>query len=187
MDARLATAGITEMSERAATACARKHAYRADPHGYAQRGRTERQHRRVTPRPRPDTMALLGGYLPVEQGVACLAALAKHADQRVAAGDGRTRDPIMADTLVERLTGQSSAADVPLEPELLVPLEALTDPSSTRSAELVGISSRPLELALEIISTSQGRISWRRLFQHPGDTSWVATPPAAGSTAGWPS
>jgi hypothetical protein len=106
VDARLAHAGINTMGFKAATACARKHAYQADPEGYLQRGRTERRHRRVGVRPAPDTMAILTGYLPVEQAVACYAALRRYADTLVAAGDKRTRDQIMADTLVERLTGQ---------------------------------------------------------------------------------
>ena len=38
----------------------------------------------------PDTMTILTGYLPVEQGVAC-SALRQHADTTVATGDSRTR------------------------------------------------------------------------------------------------
>jgi hypothetical protein len=106
VDAQLAQAGIRSMGFKAATACVRKYAYQADPEGYLQRGRTERRHRRVGVRPAPDTMAILTGYLPVEQAVACYAALRRYADTLVAAGDKRTRDQIMADTLVERLTGQ---------------------------------------------------------------------------------
>lgn len=51
-------------------------------------------------------MSVLAGFLPVQQGVACYAALRKRTDELVAAGDVRTRGQIMADTLVERLTGQ---------------------------------------------------------------------------------
>ena len=40
-----------------------------------QRGRTERKRRRIGIRPAPDTMAVLTGYLPVEQGIACYTAL----------------------------------------------------------------------------------------------------------------
>jgi hypothetical protein len=43
-------------------------------------------------------MAVLTGYLPLEQGIACYAALRQHADTAVATEDGRTRDQIMADT-----------------------------------------------------------------------------------------
>ena len=75
VDAQVVAAGITTLGPRAAAACARRHAYEADPQGYLERGRTERKHRRVGIRPAPDTMAILHGYLPVEQGVACYASL----------------------------------------------------------------------------------------------------------------
>ena len=39
------------VGNKAATACARKFAYQADPQGYLQRSRTERKHRRVGLRP----------------------------------------------------------------------------------------------------------------------------------------
>jgi hypothetical protein len=115
VDAAVNAAGIERMGVRAAAHCARKHAYEADPTGYLERGRTERKHRRVSIRSAPDTMSLLTGYLPVEQGVACWATLRKQADTLKAAGDLRSRDQIMADLLVERLTGQASAEDVNIE------------------------------------------------------------------------
>ena len=71
VDEQLVAAGITRMGFKAAAACIRKIAYEADRAGYVQRGRTERRHRRVGIRPAPDTMAMVSGYLPVEQGVAC--------------------------------------------------------------------------------------------------------------------
>ena len=79
VDAELAAAGITGMGYRQAVACARRHAYEADRAGYVARGRTERKHRRVGIRPAPDTMAILSGYLPVEQAAACYAGLRRHA------------------------------------------------------------------------------------------------------------
>ena len=94
VDAAVNAAGIEKMGVRAAAQCARKHAYEADPAGYVERGRTERKHRRVSLRAAPDTMSLLTGYLPVEQGVACWVALRKHADALKAAGDLRSRDPV---------------------------------------------------------------------------------------------
>ena len=163
----LRSAGITKMGFKAATAWARKVAYQADPKGYLQRGRTERKHRRVGLRPAPDTMAVLTGYLPVEQGIACYAALRRHADTTVAAGDRRTRDQIMADTLVERITGQAAAADVNVELQLMMPLDALINPDDRRVAMIPGYGPLPADLAWEIVTTSQGRKWWRRLFTAP--------------------
>ena len=64
-----------QMGPKQAAAAARKLAYQADPAGSLDRGRTARKDRRVTCRPAPDTMSLLNALLPVEQGVACYAAL----------------------------------------------------------------------------------------------------------------
>ena len=92
-----------------------KYAYEADPAGSVQRGRTARADRRVGLRPAPDAMVVFTGFLPVEQGVACWAALRAHTDTVKGRGDPRTRDQIMADTLVERVTGQAAATDVQAE------------------------------------------------------------------------
>ena len=71
-------------------------------------------------RPAPDTMAQLSALLPAAQGVAVWATLTRAADQARAAGDPRTRGQVMADTLVERLTGQASAAAVPVTVDLVI-------------------------------------------------------------------
>jgi hypothetical protein len=167
VDGEVVSAGINRLGLRAAAACVRRIAYRADPHGYLERGRTERKLRRVGCRSAPDTMAVLTGYLPVEQGVACYAALRRHTDGVVATGDTRTRDQIMADTLVERLTGQARAGDVAVEVQLLVPLEALTKPGNDQSATLQGYGPLPLGIARDIVATSRGQKWWRRLFTAP--------------------
>jgi hypothetical protein len=167
VDTQLKAAGISKLGFRAATACIRKVAYQADPKAYVQRGRLERQHRRVGIRPAPDTMAVLTGYLPVEQGIACYAALRQHADATVATGDSRTRYQIMADTLVERLTGQATAGDVNIELQLLMPLDGLINPNDPSAAVIPGYGPLPGELAWEILTRSQGRKWWRRLFTAP--------------------
>ena len=96
VDGKICASGVAQMGPRSAAACARKHAYEADREGYVQRGRTEPKNRRVGLRPAPDTMSLLSGYLPAEQGVACLKALQDHTDTTKAAGDPRCRDQIIA-------------------------------------------------------------------------------------------
>ena len=166
VDAAVNAAGIEKMGVRAAAQCARKHAYQADPAGYVERGKTERKHRRVSLRAAPDTMSLLTGYLPVEQGVACWVALRKHADALKAAGDQRSRDQIMADLLVERLTGQASAEDVNIEVQLMMPLDSLLDPAAEHVAHLLGFGPLPGPLAREVVLNSKGRRWWRRLFTH---------------------
>jgi hypothetical protein len=167
VDVKIAAAGIAQMGPRSAAACARRHAYEADPHGYVQRGRTERKHRRVSLRPAPDTMSLLTGYLPAEQGVACMKALRDHTDKAKAAGDLRCRDQIMADTLVARVTGQADAADVNVELQIVMPLDALLDSHNGKLVELDGYGNLPADLAHDLLATSKGRLWWRRLYAEP--------------------
>ena len=124
VDARIAAA-LPGCAPRQAAALARRLAYAADPEGYVTRGRTARSDRRVSVRPAPDTMSLLTGYLPVEQGVACWAALRAHTDTLKGDGDPRTRDQIMADTLIERITGQARAHDVQAEVAIVLSVDAL--------------------------------------------------------------
>lgn len=163
VDARLRDADLGSLGTREAAALARRYAYEADREAYVARGRHERKHRRVGLRPAPDTMSVLSGYLPVEQGVACLAALRRHTDGLVAVGDQRTRDQIMADTLVERLTGQTRATDVPVEIQLIVPADLAADPTSTRTATLTGAGPLPATFVHDLVQASEGRKRTRRL------------------------
>lgn len=130
----------------------------------ARRARTER---RVTLRRARDTMSMLTGVLPAEQGAACWQALRRHADRRVAAGDDRSRGQILADTLVERITGQASAPDVPVEVQITVPVEALADPTSTAPGDLVGYGPLPIDLIRDLMRAGPARRWWRRIFTAP--------------------
>jgi len=166
------------MGFKAATACARKAAYEADRQGYVQRGRTERKHRRVGIRPAPDTMSIFSGYLPVEQGVAT--------------GDERARDQIMADTLVERITGQTRAADLNVELHIMMPLDALTDPESPAPPPFPDTDPCPAKLPNTSWPTARDANGGADSSPpHPANQaalapSWAATPTAASSTAGSP-
>jgi hypothetical protein len=104
---------------------ARKIAYRLDPGSAVRRARKAASDRRISIRPAPDTMAYVTGLLPVAAGVAVYAALTRHADSLKSSGDPRTRGQIMADTFVERITGQSTADAVPVEVQLVMTDRAL--------------------------------------------------------------
>lgn len=166
VDARLG-GELAECAPRRAAMLARRYAYEADPAGFVARGRTARSDRRVGLRPAPDTMAVFTGFLPVEQGVACWAALRAHTDAVENRGDPRTRDQIMADTLVERVTGQAAATDVQAEVAIVVPVDVLTNPDGGHTAEVVGHGPIPAGLAKDILAGSRGRRWWRRLFTAP--------------------
>ena len=104
--------------------------------------------RRVSLRPAPDTMSRLTGFLPVAQGVAAYAALSREADRLTAEGDRRGRGQIMADTMVERLTGQASASATPVEVHLVMPEETLLrGADEPRPSRRAAARCRPRSLA----------------------------------------
>ncbi len=179
VDKELADAGLEEMGFRHAEATVKRIAYETDRAGFTTRGRTARRDRRVTLRPAPDTMSVLSGLLPVEQGVACLAALRQHADGLIAVGDtgGRTRDQILADTLVERLTGQARAEDVDVEVGIVLPVDALIDPDSPATGELVGHGPLPAGIVTDLLRSTGGKRWWRRLFSHPAHGTLIGGDP----------
>lgn len=158
---------LDERSARSAAAAASRAAYEVDPVGSLARSSQARSQRRVTLRPVPDTMSLLTGVLPVEQGVACLAALQAAAREAQAAGDTRGQGQVMADTLVARITGQDRAEQVGVEVGIVVPLAALLDPDDPTPAEIPGHGPLPAGLARQLITNPGIRAGWRRLITRP--------------------
>ncbi|KQY04204.1 HNH endonuclease [Mycobacterium sp. Root135] len=82
-------------------------AYELDPHAVVDRAARAETERSVWVRPAPDNMTYVTALLPMPQGVSVYAALRREADT---CGDGRPRNHVMADTLVERITGRVYAA-----------------------------------------------------------------------------
>lgn len=113
-------ATLEGMGDRQLVGRAREVAYRLDGASVVRRARRAEGERRVSLRPAPDTMSYLTGLLPVAQGVGVFAALTAAADAARAQGDARSRGQVMADTLVERVTGQASAGAVPVEVQLVM-------------------------------------------------------------------
>nr|WP_240720072.1 DUF222 domain-containing protein [Pseudarthrobacter sp. NamB4] len=91
--------------DRAIISAVRAAAYRRDPRSVAKRAAHAVTERTVSLRPAPDTMTYLTALLPVAQGVAVYAALARGAESLRSSGDERSKGQVMADTLVERVTG----------------------------------------------------------------------------------
>ncbi|SHK03251.1 hypothetical protein SAMN05443637_10261 [Pseudonocardia thermophila] len=77
-------------------------------------------------------MVTLTARLPMKEGVACCAALDDAVKDLWCAPEpvARSGGQIMADTLVERLTGQARARDVNLEVLALVDVAARIDPAA---------------------------------------------------------
>ena len=151
---------------------ARKLAYALDPASALRRSRSARTDRHVSIRPAPDTMSYLTGFLPVDQGVAVHTALTKHADALRATGDSRSRGQIMADTLVERVTGQAEAPAVPVEIQLVMTDRALLGQDDA-PARINGHGPVPAGLARSILRSAAeaarpARAWVRRLYISPG-------------------
>ncbi|WMY77770.1 DUF222 domain-containing protein [Citricoccus sp. I39-566] len=113
---------LEELGVKKLAGVARAHAQRLDQaSAVAQMDRSVRE-RRVSVRPASGGMAYLTALLPMAQAVGCLGRLKKSAATTVGTGDRaeRTQDQVMADLLVERLTGQAHAEDVPVEIHLVM-------------------------------------------------------------------
>ncbi len=100
---------FSHLSEQALRACARALGYRLDPESQVRRIAKARKERCVTARPAPDIMSHLTARLPAEDVVAVMAALNANAASARAAGDPRTSGQVMADALVEKITGHRAS------------------------------------------------------------------------------
>jgi hypothetical protein len=149
-DERIA-ARLPGLGPKQALATARRTVIELDQQAVVARAAKARKDRRVSCRPAPDTMAVLSALLPCEDGVRAYAALRAHADSRKAAGDERSRDQIMADTLVERLTGHAPATGGPVEIGLIMTDQTLFDGEADTPAEMNGYGPIPGPLARNII------------------------------------
>ncbi len=147
----------------------------------AERCRVAESERRVTIRPVPDAMALVTALLPVAQAVAVHAALTQAALSAKAAGDDRGKGQLMADTLVELVTGQSVADDVPVELQVVITDGALLAGDDT-PAHVPGYGPVPAGwlrrlLAREVTGSGPGACAakvWvRRLFTQPSTGTLV--------------
>lgn len=173
LDQRLAVR-LDTMSDRQADAAARALAYELDPRAYVERASHAASERRVTMRPAPDTMAYLTALLPAKEAVAVFKALHDAAATARAVGDERSSDQVKADTLVQRVTGQASAAAVPLEIGVVITDTSLIGApghgSDHTAAHLEGYGPIPAADVRRWLNepASRGAAVWvRRLFTDP--------------------
>ena len=165
VDRRL-SADLPSMGDAQVERAAKGLAAQLDPGSVARRASKAAVERCVSLRPAPDTMTYLSGLLPVAQGVATYAALDRHARERIAAGDQRGRGQIMADTLVERVTGQATAEGVPVEVNVVVPVGTLIG-STDEPAEVEGQGPISAETARALVSASaesEAQVWFRRML-----------------------
>jgi hypothetical protein len=141
--------------DRAIIAAARTAAYRLDPHSVVNRARRAVADRHVSLRPAPDTMTYLTALLPVTAGVAVHTALTRQADAQRSAGDSRSRGQIMADDLVERITGTPGGI-AGIEIQLIMTDRTLFQGDS-EPARFPGYGVVPAGWAREICVQDQGQ------------------------------
>lgn len=179
MDSDLA-AELATMSPREAEIAARRRSYAIDAESALRRSRTSRGDRRVSIRPAPDTMALVTGFVPVEQGVAAYASLNREARAAKSAGDERSLGQIMSDTFIERLTGQATASAVSAEIAITVTADALLAGDDI-PAQIPGYGPLPAELARHIASgIAMAEASPASPVGREGDW-WPNTPDSSGA------
>ncbi|MCM0618534.1 13E12 repeat family protein, partial [Paenarthrobacter sp. TYUT067] len=148
--------------DRAIIAAVKAAAYRRDPRSVAQRASHAATERTVSLRPAPDTMTYLTALLPVAQGVAAYAALTREADTARAGGDCRSRGQVMADTLVERVTGTpGGVAGINLD---LVMTDRTLFQADSEPARLKGYGIVPAQWARKLLREPQD--SKRQLGEH---------------------
>ncbi|WP_146361864.1 HNH endonuclease [Arthrobacter yangruifuii] len=146
---------LETLGDRQIVARTKAAAYRLDPRAAANRSSKAASERFVSCRPAPDTMAYLTGLLPVAQGVGVYAALSREADRLRAAGDARGRGQIMADTLVERVTGQAEAGQLKVEVQLVMTDRTLLAGDS-EPALILGYGPVPAQWARDLLAGAGG-------------------------------
>ncbi|WP_395309753.1 DUF222 domain-containing protein [Mycobacterium sp. AMU20-3851] len=153
---------------------------RLDVEALVARSTKAAEDRCVTIRPAPDTMTYLTVLLPVAQGVAVYASLKRSADTTF---DGRTRGQVMADTLVERVTGRPAEQPLPVMLNLVMADTTLAGDDDA-PAWLADFGPIPAGFARALIgdaATDESvRAMLRRLYRHPQSGQLVAMESRAG-------
>jgi hypothetical protein len=149
-------------------------AYRLDPHAVVDRAAKAEAERTVTTRPAPDAMTYVTALLPVAQGVSVYAALKREAD---VCCDARSRGQVMADTLVERVTGRPADEPVPMTVNMVISDQALLG-AEQGAAVIAGYGSVPSAVAQKMIvdrvADDRSRATLRRLYANPASGALVA-------------
>jgi len=166
---------LRTMGDRELEAAAKRLAYRLDAESVVRRARRAETERTVTIRPAPDTMTYVTALLPVAQGVGVYAALKRAADSARSDGDERSRGQVMADTLVERVTGAPADQPVTVDISLVMTDRSLLG-GDDEPALLPGFGLVPAALARDLVAAAidEGHAWLRRLYTSPATGDLVA-------------
>jgi hypothetical protein len=131
---------------------------RLDVHACVKRNARAVTERSVSVRPAPDLMVYLTALVPMQQGVQAYAQLRAHADAARATGDERGAGQVMADTLIERITGRDPghADEVPVTINLLVSDQTLLaggdQPGAVLEGTAAGAGTVPAPVARNLLA-----------------------------------
>lgn len=168
------SARLTGWGDKRIAAEAKKITARLDAQAVVERNAKATEDRCVWIRPAPDTMAYVTVLLPVAQGVSVYATLKREADTTF---DGRSRGQVMADTVVERVTGRPAQQPVPVSLNLVMADTTLAG-DDTEPAWLDGYGPVPAGFACAIVGDAvlddATKATLRRLYRHPESGQLVA-------------
>ncbi|MGJ0118055.1 HNH endonuclease [Williamsia sp. MIQD14] len=166
---------VEGVGDRALDAEVKRLAYELDPQAVVDRHALAQSDRRVSTRPAPDGMVRLSALLPLVSGISVFASLKKHADATVG-GDERTHAQVMADALVERVTGAATVDALPVAVNVVLPDEVLLG-DSPAAAHVTGYGPIPADTARAMVSTAldaDTASTLRRLYKAPASGALVA-------------
>ena len=162
------------MGDARVAAAAKEIAYRLDAQAVVDHAAQAEADRTVTIRPAPDTMTYVTALLPVAQGVGVYAALRRAADTTF---DDRSRGQVMADTLVQRVTGRPTETAEPIAVNLVLTDETLLGGNNT-PAVVGGYGPIPAAVARGLVDAAvtdeRSKATLRRLYRHPKTGELVA-------------
>ncbi|MGN6088954.1 MAG: DUF222 domain-containing protein [Actinomycetales bacterium] len=161
------------LGDRELVAAARRLAIQVDARSVAARAAKASADRCVTIRPAPDTMTWVSALLPVADGVAVYAALKLAADTAVtpSGSEPRGRGQVMADSLVERVTGRNPLErPVDLAVSVVLSDAALLDGDDT-PGEVAEVGPVPAPWVRQLIAEAsldeQTKVFIRQLYRGP--------------------
>jgi len=162
------------MGDARVAAAAKEIACRLDVEAVVDRAARAESDRTVTIRPAPDTMTYVTALLPVANGVGVYAALKRAADTTF---DDRSRGQVMADTLVERVTGRPAEEPESVAVNLMISDQTLLA-EDNGSAVISGYGPIPAAVARRLVdgavTDKRSRATLRRLYRHPATGALVA-------------
>ncbi len=153
-------------------------AYELDQQSVAEKMTRARASRHVRFQVARDGMMSMTVLLPAAQGQLVRQTLSREAASVVAAGSGRSRAQVMADVVVERVTGRNPVeSPVPVTVNLVLSDETLLT-GGEQPAQLDGYGPIPAVLARDLVLAAAADekvgAALRRLYAQPGTSKLVA-------------